>query len=272
MCREVLINGTVCIPYIFLRLKVELNYSMMIEKYSIFLKYSFLVMLVFFMCCSCAKRPPAAKPGYPKPYKVLGQWYQPVSEAKGYKERGTASWYGSDFHGKRTANGEIYDMDRMTAAHKTLPLGTLVRVSNLDNYKEVEVRINDTRPFVQGRIIDLSREAAKRIGMIGAGTARVEVAAIGQAIRPGAGRVAPADFSSGNFTFQVGAFIDKNNAERLKAKLAEKYPNAHIVTYDRGDKVFYRVRVGRCTKLNQAADYEKMLREDGYTEVFTVAE
>ena len=245
---------------------------MMFERYSTLLKYCSLMILVIFLCCSCAKRPPVAKPGYPKPYKVLGQWYQPVADAKGFRERGTASWYGSDFHGKRTANGEIYDMDGMTAAHKTLPLGTLVRVSNLENNREVEVRINDRGPFVQGRIIDLSREAAKRIGMMGAGTARVEIAAIGQAIKPGTGRVVPVDFSSGNFTFQVGAFIDKNNAERLKARLAGKYPNAHIVTYDRGDQVFYRVRVGQSKNLNQAADYEKMLRKDGYSEVFTVAE
>ncbi len=245
---------------------------MMFERYSTLLKYCSLMILVIFLCCSCAKRPPVAKPGYPKPYKVLGQWYQPVGDAKGFRERGTASWYGSDFHGKRTANGEIYDMDGMTAAHKTLPLGTLVRVSNLENNREVEVRINDRGSFVQGRIIDLSREAAKRIGMMGAGTARVEIAAVGQAIKPGTGRVVPVDFSSGNFTFQVGAFIDKNNAERLKARLAGKYPNAHIVTYDRGDQVFYRVRVGQSKNLNQAADYEKMLRKDGYSEVFTVAE
>ena len=245
---------------------------MMFERYSTLLKYCSLMILVIFLCCSCAKRPPVAKPGYPKPYKVLGQWYQPVGDAKGFRERGTASWYGSDFHGKRTANGEIYDMDGMTAAHKTLPLGTLVRVSNLENNREVEVRINDRGPFVQGRIIDLSREAAKRIGMMGAGTARVEIAAVGQAIKPGTGRVVPVDFSSGNVTFQVAAFIDKNNAERLKARLAGKYPNAHIVTYDRGDQVFYRVRVGQSKNLNQAADYEKMLRKDGYSEVFTVAE
>lgn len=245
---------------------------MKIEKHSTGLKYCSLIILVFFLCCSCAKRPPVAKPGYPKPYKVLGQWYQPVGDAKGFREQGTASWYGPDFHGKRTANGETYDMDGMTAAHKTLPLGTLVRVCNLENNKEVEVRINDRGPFVRGRIIDLSREAAKRIGMMGSGTARVEIVAIGQAIRPGTGRVVPVDFSSGNFTFQVGAFIDKNNAERLKTRLAGKYPNAHIVTYDRGDKIFYRVRVGRSKNLNLSAEYEKMLQKDGYTEVFTVAE
>ncbi len=246
---------------------------MKFEKQSTRIKYLPLCILVLFLCCSCSTvRPPAVKPGYPKPYKVLGQWYQPVGDAKGFREQGTASWYGPDFHGKRTANGETFNMDGMTAAHKTLPLGTLVRVSNLENNKEVEVRINDRGPFVRGRIIDLSREAAKRIGMMGSGTARVEILAIGQAIRPGMGRVVPVDFSSGNFTFQVGAFIDKNNAERLKVRLAGKYPNAHIVTYDRGDKIFYRVRVGRSKNLNQAADYEKMLQKDGYTEVFTIAE
>ncbi len=192
---------------------------MMFERYSTLLKYCSLMILVIFLCCSCAKRPPVAKPGYPKPYKVLGQWYQPVGDAKGFRERGTASWYGSDFHGKRTANGEIYDMDGMTAAHKTLPLGTLVRVSNLENNREVEVRINDRGPFVQGRIIDLSREAAKRIGMMGAGTARVEIAAVGQAIKPGTGRVVPVDFSSGNFTFRSGHLLTKTMRKDLRPGL-----------------------------------------------------
>lgn len=246
---------------------------MKFKKQSTRIKYLPLCILVLFLCCSCSTvRPPAAKPGYPKPYKVLGKWYQPVDDAKGFRERGTASWYGPDFHGKLTANGEKYDMHDMTAAHKTLPLGTHVKVFNLDNNREVAVRINDRGPFVQGRIIDLSREAAKRIGMMGSGTAKVEIVALGQAVTPGAGRVAPVDFSSGNFTFQVGAFIDKDNAERLKAKLAEKYPNAHVMIYDSGDRIYYRVRAGRCQNLKQAAEYEKMLQKDGYTEVFTVEE
>jgi len=163
-------------------------------------------------------------------------------------------------------------MHDMTAAHKTLPLGTRVKVSNLENNKETEVRVNDRGPFVHGRIIDLSYEAAKRIGVVGPGTAPVEIIAIGQEITPGTGKVVPVDYYSGNFTFQIGAFIDKNNAERLKAKLGEKYQNAHIMIYDSGDKTYYRVRVGRCQNLNMTAEYEEVLKKDGYTDVFTVAE
>lgn len=241
-------------------------------------KYFHLWVLVLFLLCSCSTaRPPSSihpssTPGYPRPYQVFGKWYQPVPDSKGFRERGIASWYGADFHGKKTSTGEIYNMHDMTAAHKTLPLGTRVKVFNLENNKETEVRVNDRGPFVHGRIIDLSYEAARRIGVVGPGTAQVEIIAIGQEITPGTGRVVPVDYYSGNFTFQVGAFIDKNNAERLKAKLDEKYQNAHIMIYDSGDRIYYRVRVGRCQNLNSTAEYEEVLKKDGYTDVFTVAE
>ena len=163
-------------------------------------------------------------------------------------------------------------MHEMTAAHKTLPLGTYVKVFNLDNDKETDVRINDRGPFVRGRIIDLSYEAARRIGVVGPGTASVEITAIGQEVKSGTDKVVPVDYNTGNFTFQVGAFIDKNNAERLKAKLDEKYRNAHITVYDAGDRTYYRVRVGECRDLSRASEYEEALRKDGYTDVFTVAE
>ena len=258
---------------------------MKFEKKSTGIKHFPVWVLVLFLLCSCStarppssippagtQRQPAVTPGYPKPYQVFGKWYQPVPDSKGFSERGIASWYGSDFHGKKTSNGEIYNMHDMTAAHKTLPLGTRVKVFNLENNKETEVRVNDRGPFVQGRIIDLSYEAARRIGVVGPGTAPVEIIAIGQEITPGTGRVVPVDYYSGNFTFQVGAFIDKNNAERLKAKLDEKYQNAHIVIYDGGDRTYYRVRVGRCQDLKKTAEYEEALKKDGYTDVFTVAE
>ena len=106
--------------------------------------------------CTTTSNPPPKKPaGYPKPYKVFGKWYQPLPDSKGFRQRGIASWYGKDFHGKKTSNGETYDMYAMTAAHKTLPLGTYVRVHNLENNRTLEVRINDRGPFVRGRIIDL---------------------------------------------------------------------------------------------------------------------
>jgi rare lipoprotein A len=235
-----------------------------------------ILALLLLSSCSTA-RPPSNIPrsgpsGYPKPYQVLGKWYQPVPDSKGFRERGIASWYGADFHGKKTSNGEIYDMHEMTAAHKTLPLGTRVKVYNLENNKETEVRVNDRGPFVHGRIIDLSYEAARQIGVVGPGTASVEIIALGQEITPGTGKIVPVDYYSGNFTFQVGAFIDRNNAERLRAKLDEKYRNAHIMVYDNGETVYYRVRVGWCQDLNRTAEYEEILRKDGYTDVFTVAE
>jgi rare lipoprotein A len=119
----------------------------------------------------------SSRPNYPKPYKISGKWYQPLPYARGYRERGLASWYGKKFHGRKTANGETYNMYGISAAHKTLPLGTYVTVKNLDNGKTLVVRINDRGPFVKGRIIDLSYGAAKKLGVVGPGTARVDVLA-----------------------------------------------------------------------------------------------
>ena len=112
------------------------------------------------------------------PYTVLGKTYRVMKTAKGYKERGGASWYGTKFHGRLTSNGERYNMYEMTAAHKSLPIPTYVTVKNLDNGREIIVRVNDRGPFHEGRIIDLSYAAASKIGMLKQGTARVEVEAI----------------------------------------------------------------------------------------------
>lgn len=234
------------------------------------------VLYFIYGCATSASSAPKRPPGHPKPYKVLGKWYQPLPESKGFSQRGLASWYGKDFHGKKTANGEIYDMHAMTAAHKTLPLGTFVRVHNLDNRRRVEVRINDRGPFVRGRIIDLSYTAAKKLGVVGPGTARVEVIALATPAATAANGTShsyePVDLFSGNFTFQIGAFANRENAERLTAKLNEKYKNAHIKVYDRGDQIFYRVRVGKFTTLKQAEAQESFLIGDGYTDLFIVAE
>jgi len=209
---------------------------------------------------------PEARPGEPRPYRALGQWYQPLPDAKGFRQEGIASWYGPDFHGKRTSSGETYDMHGLTAAHKTLPLGTLVRVRNLQNQRSVELRINDRGPFVGTRVIDLSYEAARQLGVVGPGTAAVEVVAIG--VLAGS----PVDLYSGNFTFQVGAFTSQESAERLKAELNPRFGNAHIVEFDRGDRLFYRVRVGKTTSLQEAAAYEAHLIRNGFPDAFAVAD
>ncbi len=225
--------------------------------------------------CSTSGPQPSAKPGQPKPYRVGKTWYHPVSDATNFRQSGKASWYGKKFHGRKTSNGEIYDMYAISAAHKTLPLGTYVRVHNLANNKSLEVRINDRGPFVRGRIIDLSYTAAKKLDVVGPGTAPVEIVALGKA-KTSDGKTktnyVPMDFYKGNFTFQIGAFGEKQNALRLKEKLEKKYMNVHIVPYDDGRRIMYRVRVGRASSLEQAEEYENILIQHGFKGAFIVAE
>ena len=148
-------------------------------------------------------------------------------------ETGIASWYGHPYHGRASASGEIYDMEQMTAAHRTLPFGTWVRVHDLDNQKSVDVRINDRGPFVDGRIIDLSHAAARAIDMIGPGTARVRLEILSLPAAPG-----PAYFG-----VQIGAFENRDNAERLRSEMQAKYGRARIVRRD-DTPVMWRVVVG----------------------------
>jgi len=234
-------------------------------------------LLLFFIAGCATPSPPPTTPGHPKPYRIGRNWYRPLPHAKDFRQRGKASWYGKKFHGRKTANGEIYNMYAMTAAHKTLPLGTYVSVRNLNNDRKIEVRINDRGPFVRGRIIDLSYTGAKKLGVVGPGTAPVEVVALGAVSKtktPGSsGRsYVPIDYYKGNFTVQVGAFSDRNNAERLQHKLDQEYKNAHITTYHDGYETFYRVRVGKCSNLKQAEKYEKILIQRGFPGAFAIAE
>jgi len=231
-------------------------------------------------CHSVSTAPPRQAPatpqGYPKPYRVGKQWYQPIPDADGFRQRGTASWYGQKFHGRKTSNGERYDMYGVSAAHKTLPFGTMVRVHNLRNGRQLDVRINDRGPFVKGRIIDLSYGAAEKLGVVGPGTAPVEIVALAAPARRvrqpgGQERLVAVDLTRGNFTFQVGAFLDRNNAERLAAKLKREYGHVHVASFDRGDGMFHRVRVGRATSLKEADEYEQALIRRGF-DVFIVAE
>ncbi|MFC1886144.1 septal ring lytic transglycosylase RlpA family protein [Thermodesulfobacteriota bacterium] len=227
--------------------------------------------------CQRAVSPTPPPVGHPKPYKVLGKWYQPIPHATDFHQRGDASWYGKKFHGKKTSSGEVYNMHAMTAAHKTLPLQTYVRVHNMNNDRKIDVRINDRGPFVRGRIIDLSYAAAKQLGVVGPGTAPVEIMALGMADtslrQPQAKRsYRPVDYYKGNFTIQVGAFKIKRNAERLKQNLDKAYQNAHITEYQSENGTFYRVRVGHSTTLEQAVEYEADLIQKGYTEAMVIAE
>ena len=124
-----------------------------------------------------------AKIGNPESYEEFGERYYVLDTSEGFVEKGLASWYGIDFHGRNTSSGEVYDMYQMTAAHKTLPLPTYVRVMNMDNGRTEVVKVNDRGPFIKGRIIDLSYAAAYRLGVTGPGTANVEIIALDPAAR-----------------------------------------------------------------------------------------
>jgi len=213
-----------------------------------------------------------------KPYKVLGKYYHPLSHSRGFSQKGVASWYGKKFHGRKTANGETYNMHGITAAHKTLPLGTYVRVRNLKNGKVLDVRINDRGPFARNRIIDLSYGAAKKLGVVKPGTAPVKIVALGSRKKKissskGTYEYKPLDYYSGSFTVQVGAFTDLSNARRLMKKLSKKHGSSHIAKYvDTKGTLFYRVRTGSFLSLSIAEKFEKKMIKNGFPLAFIVAE
>ncbi|WP_293644943.1 septal ring lytic transglycosylase RlpA family protein [Thiolapillus sp.] len=161
---------------------------------------------------------PYSKYGNPSSYTVRGRTYHVLDTGEGYREKGLASWYGLKFHGRRTSSGEAYDMYAMTAAHKTLPLPTWVRVTNLDNGSSVVVKVNDRGPFHSGRIIDLSYAAASRLGVLGKGTAPVEVVAL-QVEKPATVAAKAADARQFPLWVQAGAFASEANARLLLHRL-----------------------------------------------------
>jgi rare lipoprotein A len=179
----------------------------------------------------------------------------------GYTEEGNASWYGVPFNGRHASNGEIYDMYKLTAAHRTLPFDTIVRVTNMNNGKFAVVRITDRGPFVENRVIDLSFAAAQQIESIGPGVVPIRLEVI-------SGNVDP---TAGYFTVQVGAFRDRGNAERLRDKLNASYSPIYIQPFDAPDGVFYRVRVGKISGEDAARQYAAQLHvRDGFTTTFVM--
>ena len=203
-------------------------------------------ILLLLAVTGCATTPrdtprdePRARNGNPPFYEVSGRRYVVLESSAGYVEQGVASWYGPDFHGKRTATGETYDMHGMTGAHPTLPLPAWVRVTNLQNGRSVEVRLNDRGPFSKNRIIDLSRAAAEGLDMIRTGTAMVEVRSLSSA------SAAPAPASADRFFAQAGAFAEEDNALRLAARLREAGVAGVSVSEVRADgRRLFRVRAG----------------------------
>jgi rare lipoprotein A len=212
-------------------------------------------------------------------YKVLGRRYEVLKTGTGYRERGVASWYGKKFHGRPTSSHETYDMYAMTAAHKTLPLPSYVRVTNLRNNKSVIVRVNDRGPFVSNRIIDLSYAAAERLEMIRDGTSLVEVTAIGydeldsgeparQVRLETPSEILPPDAS---IYVQVGAFGDAENAKRRHLQLRDGGIGPAFV-HQEAQGSLYRVRIGPIADVTQYDSIVEQLQRLGISETHLVTE
>ena len=188
---------------------------------------------------------PRSRYGNPHAYVVFGQWYRTLPSSRGYVERGIASWYGRKFHKRLTSNREPYDMFAMTAAHRSLPLPTYVRVTHLETGASAVVRVNDRGPFHPGRIIDLSYTAAVKLGIVDAGSGPVEVRAIdlgGDDRSPPPPRVAPAPV---RYFVQVGAYTSERNATKAYTLAERLRPGLASVRWvEKEDRIIHRVRIG----------------------------
>jgi rare lipoprotein A len=230
-----------------------------------------------------------------KPYSVYGVTYTPLADTSGYRERGVASWYGKKFHGRRTSSGEPYDMYAMTAAHKTLPLPSYVRVRNLQNDRSVVVRVNDRGPFLHNRLIDLSYAAAARLGILGTGTGVVEVEAVGpdepatqvvktyplQLIPPAAAAeeisAAPAPAVSPKLYLQVGAFTQRDNAVSLRDRLEREALRPIFVQSSQANggadaAPVYRVRIGPLASVEEGDRLTQRVVQLGISDARIVVE
>ncbi len=240
------------------------------------------------------KLEPLSKYGNPDTYTVLGKRYTTLKNSRGFIEQGVASWYGTKFHGRRTSSGEDYNMYAMTAAHKSLPLPTYVEVTNLDNGRQIIVKVNDRGPFHDGRIIDLSYAAAIKLGINKAGTGRVEIRAIdpdnpsAHRSQPSASGVTvqalavpiittPEPIASNaairNIYLQIGAFSSKTNAENLRNRLTNMANHPiHILPGDNPALPVFRVRIGPLPSDQAAQRLAFKLIDEGITNTSVVVD
>lgn len=211
------------------------------------LRLNRLILCLSVLLFSCARRPLQVPP---------------TVDHKGQVIKGIASWYGREYHGRTTANGEIYNMYGITAAHKTLPFGTIVKVTRKENGKSVILKINDRGPFIEGREIDLSFGAARALDMVNDGIAPVQIAILklpGPSIRA----------IAGDYTLQVGSFIIKTNAEQLQQILRQAHSDVYIATRETWKGRYYRVRLGRFKSRESAEELASRLRQKGYVVYLT---
>ena len=227
------------------------------------------LLVVFFLLAACGPRhvvidrrtPPPEKQEVkkeaPKEGRTIPETKIEKRESKGV-QYGVASWYGGEFHGRATSSGEIYDMYQLTCAHNTLPLGTVVMVTNLENGRSLELKVNDRGPFVKERIIDVSYAAAQMLGMWEKGTAPVKVEVVSLAIEPVL-----------RFTLQVGSFTDESNAQKLAEQLRKSFENVYVATMETLTQRYHRVRVGQFDTKDAALIIAQKLSQMGFKVLVT---
>lgn len=230
---------------------MEKNFKFSIQNFTCFTALFIFSLTILFACAS--QRPvPVERRMPPSEQKIVKK---EIAQSVQY---GIASWYGKDFHGKATSSGEIYDMYQLTSAHNTLPLGTMVMVTNMENGKVVELKVNDRGPFVKDRIIDVSYAAARILGMYEKGTAYVKVEAIGPVVE-----------QVQRFTLQVGSFADEGNAQRLAEQLRKIFENVHVTTMETQTQKYHRVRVGQYETREEALGTAEKLSQMGFKVLVT---
>ena len=215
-------------------------------------------------------------PATQRPYTIDNITYYPIPSAYGFKEHGKASWYGPNFHGKKTSNGETYDMYAMTAAHKTLPMDTRLLVKNLDNGKQTVVRVNDRGPFVEGRVLDLSLSAARSLDLVEDGTARVQIVALAENEQPPPAspvkRQEPvSDTASNQFFVQLGSFPEKSMAARVDNRFRAAGHNSFIRQQEQNGATIFKVFVYVGKDPEKARSAAAKLVDLGYKEALIVS-
>ena len=224
------------------------------NRVSKFISLPTLLIIFFFLLTACA-------PGRHVVYERRTPPPEKRELRKGESKEaqyGVASWYGADFHGKQTSSGEVYDMYQFTCAHNTFPLGTVVMVTNLENGRSLELKVNDRGPFVKERIIDVSYAAAQMLGMWEKGTASVKVEVIGSAPE-----------LVQRFTLQVGSFVDETNAQKLAEQLRKSFENVSVTALETQTQKYHRVRVGQFDTRESALVVAQKLAQLGFNVMVT---
>jgi rare lipoprotein A len=222
------------------------------------------LLILFFLLVACGPRHVVIDRRVPPPEKQEVKKERPVPETKIEKREskgvqfGVASWYGGEFHGRPTSSGEVYDMYQLTCAHNTLPLGTIVMVTNLEIGRSLELKVNDRGPFVKERILDVSYAAAQMLGIWGKGTAPVKVEVVSLAIEPAL-----------RFTLQVGSFTDEANAQKLAEQLRRSFENVYVATVETLTQKYHRVRVGQFETREAALVMAEKLSQMGFKVLVT---